>query len=122
MWDDMAVNEENILESHAKKVENSSQPWYDAYKNCLRSVRKTDGEVESRSCLETKAIPRYLLKLNIIQREQSAKVTLFKDVASIVIGCSSIEYIDSIENFSAISSVAATVNRYSWLTASLGGL
>ncbi|KAI5671296.1 hypothetical protein M9H77_11660 [Catharanthus roseus] len=119
----MAINEGNILESQAieklivsitrlkkrfikgksyyfkatiDRVENRTQPLYDACKNCSRSVIKTDRGVECRSCPETKAIPRYLLNLNVIQWRQSTKVTLFEDVASIVIGCSRIKCIDSI--------------------------
>ncbi|KAI5673913.1 hypothetical protein M9H77_14277 [Catharanthus roseus] len=84
----MAVNEGTILESQAiekliatiDRAENRTQPWYDIYKN-----------LECRSCQETKAIPRYLLNLNVIQGKESAKVILFEDVASIVIGCSGID-------------------------------
>lgn len=48
-----------------EKVENSSQPWYDACKNCSRLVIKTDGEVRCRSCSETKPMPIHENYMNI---------------------------------------------------------
>lgn len=40
---------------------------------------------------------RFLIILNVIQGNHNAKVTLFEDVAKIIIGCSTTEYVNSVE-------------------------
>ncbi|KAL3531306.1 hypothetical protein ACH5RR_010628 [Cinchona calisaya] len=76
-------------------IENKSKPWYDACQNCTRSVIQTNDGVECRSCSDAQIVQRYRLTLNIILGTATATVTLFEDAATVYIGCSVNDYIQS---------------------------
>ncbi|KAL3500823.1 hypothetical protein ACH5RR_039916 [Cinchona calisaya] len=115
LWGDMAINEGGLLEAQVgerpivaitdvqKKVfqgtvdmiENKSKLWYDACQNCTRSIIQTDEGVQCRSCSDVQIV-QSRLTLNVSQGNARATVTLFEDAATVYIGCSVSDYIQSV--------------------------
>ena len=80
-------------------VSNKEKPYYHSCKFCTKSLGQqisTDGEIECRHCKEKIiCVPKYIVKINVVDENQYATITLFEEAASTFIGCPISEYMKS---------------------------
>ncbi|KAA8529654.1 hypothetical protein F0562_034246 [Nyssa sinensis] len=79
-------------------VENKDQPWYDGCRVCNKRLTKTREGLECYKC-DTKnaeSIPRYHIRLEVIDGNDKAIVILFDEPTISLIGCTISDYINSV--------------------------
>ncbi|KAA8517954.1 hypothetical protein F0562_015428 [Nyssa sinensis] len=79
-------------------VENKDQPWYDGCRVCNKRLTETREGLECYKC-DTKnaeSIPRYHIRLEVIDGNDKAIVILFEEPATSLIGCTISDYINSV--------------------------
>ncbi|KAA8535431.1 hypothetical protein F0562_030428 [Nyssa sinensis] len=79
-------------------VEKKDQPWYDGCRVCNKRLTETREGLECYKC-DTKnaeSIPRYHIRLEVIDGNDKAIVILFDEPATSLIGCIILDYINSV--------------------------
>ncbi|XP_073128987.1 uncharacterized protein [Henckelia pumila] len=87
------------FESTIYKIENKSNPWYEACGNCLKAITKTSNGNNCKRCVTVKLniIPRYRLTLLVQEDDLIARLTLFEEAATMLIGLQVNEFINQEE-------------------------
>ncbi|KAA8517070.1 hypothetical protein F0562_017363 [Nyssa sinensis] len=102
---DLLINPSSIMENTLyyfqatiDDIENNDQPWYDGYKVCNKRLTETREGLECYRCdsKNAESIPRYHIRLEVIDGNDKATVILFDEPATSLISCTVSDYINSV--------------------------